>query len=245
MKLPFAFEKKRGPSKADNKGHLDDDTSEDVNCPDDQSICGLSDLYFPEETDESHVRDIVDVLVDMGRLTSAKCAQLRQQCQQGGDKVDGDVEAILLKEGLVDANEILMAKAELYGLEFRHIEPEDVKKEVLDKSGLDIDFIKSNSVCPVAIEAGTLVVATCEPANIFAIEDVKKLSKMQVQVVMSSIEDIEAAGAGGCGLEIGPGRHTDRIQFLEDQLERRFYYCATFQHPVCHIQVGARCSVPV
>ena len=192
MKLPFAFEKKQDSSKADDRGHLDADISEDANCPDDESICGLSELYFPEEADESHVRDIVDVLVEMGRLTSAQCAQLRRQCRRDGGEIDGDVEAILLKEGMVSSTEILTAKAELYGLEFRHIEPEDVKKEVLDKSGLDIDFIKSNSVCPVAIEEGTLVVATCEPANVFAIEDVKRRSQMEVQVSVCSLEDIEA-----------------------------------------------------
>jgi len=141
MKLPFAFEKKQASTEDDYKGHSASEFSEEANCLDDQSIQGLSDLYFPEEADESHVHGVIDVLVDMGKLTSGQCMELRQQCRRTGSTLDSDIEAILLKEKLVGTEDILVAKAELYGLEFRHIKAEDVEKEVLNKSGLDIDFI--------------------------------------------------------------------------------------------------------
>ncbi|MHC4737973.1 MAG: GspE/PulE family protein [Planctomycetota bacterium] len=192
MKLPFAFEKKQDSTENEYKGHSAPEFSEEANCLDDQSIQGLSDLYFPEEADESHVHGIIDVLVDMGKLTSGQCMELRQQCRRAGSTLDSDIEAILLKEGLVGTEDILMAKAELYGLELRRIKAEDVEKEVLNKSGLDIDFIKSNLVCPVAIEEGMLVVGTNEPGNVFAIEDVKRRSQIPVQMVVCSVEDIEA-----------------------------------------------------
>jgi type IV pilus assembly protein PilB len=65
-----------------------------------------------------------------------------------------------------------------------------VQKEAFEK--LDIDFIKSNSLCPIAIEQGTLVVATSEPANVFAIEDVKRQTQMELMVVVCNVKDIEA-----------------------------------------------------
>jgi type IV pilus assembly protein PilB len=74
--------------------------------------------------------------------------------------------------------------------EFRHIEPKTIEKEAFEK--LDIDFIKSSSVCPIAIEQETLVVATSEPANVFAIEDVKRQTQMNLQVIVCSQEEIEA-----------------------------------------------------
>jgi len=83
-----------------------------------------------------------------------------------------------------------MAKASLYGLQFRHVKVEEIEKEAFEK--LDIDFIKSSSVCPIAIEEGDLVVATSEPANVFAIEDVKRQTQMEPRVVVCSAEDIEA-----------------------------------------------------
>ena len=154
---------------------------------DEAEIRGLSELYCPEEAGESHVQDIADVLLDMGKLTPEQHGQLRQeQLVRPGT----DAASLLLETGVVGTDDILEAKASLYGLEFRHIEPASVEKDAFEK--LDIDFIKSSSICPVSIQDGTLVVATSEPANVFAIEDAKRHTQMNLQVVVCSTEDIEA-----------------------------------------------------
>jgi type IV pilus assembly protein PilB len=163
------------------------------------NIRGLSDLYFPEEAGESHTRDIADVLLDIGKLTPEQHAHLRQE---QSSKHTSDDATLLLKEGLVTTDDVLEARAKLHGLEFRHIKPDEVEKEAFKK--IDKDFIRSSSICPIAIEGGpkrkkgrmkteeeTLVVATSEPANVFAIEDVKKRTKMNLQVIVCSQEDID------------------------------------------------------
>jgi len=189
MKLPFVFESKRGTSELvrDSKKHLD--SPEEELCAEDQSIRGLSDLYSPEEVNESKVRDVADVLLDMGKITAQQHAQLRQDCANSGAKSASDVATLLLKTQLCSARDILTARAELCGLEFRHIKPENIEKEAFEK--VDIDFIKNNSVCPIAIEEETLVVATSEPENVFAIEDVKRQTQMDVHVIACSQEDID------------------------------------------------------
>ncbi len=155
-------------------------------------IPGLSDLYFPEEEapvlritsakqSKKDGYDIADILLDMGKLTPEQHARLQPSTNPVGAG---------LKEGLISADDILEAKALLYGLEFRHIEPKNIERCAFEK--LNIDFIKSNSVCPIVIEGETLVVATSEPANVFAIEDVKKQTQMNVEVVVCSQQDIDA-----------------------------------------------------
>ena len=153
----------------------------------DQPIRGLSELYSPEEAGESHVRDVADVLLDTGKLTPEQHGWLRQQQSV---KPGSDVAALLLEAGLVGGDDILEASAALYGLEFRHIKPETVEKQAFEK--LDIDFIKGNSIMPIAINEGTLVVATYEPANFFVIEEVKRQTQMNLQVVVCSAEEINA-----------------------------------------------------
>jgi hypothetical protein len=222
MKLPFTFERKRNSSEPETNlqsatGGLDMETVGGETCSEsgakfcnksqngnpDQSIRGLSNLYCPEETGESHVCDIADVLLDMGKLTPEAHSRLQQEFAYSGIKSASDATTLLLKTGLINANDILEAKASLYGLEFRHIKPEDVEKEAFEK--LNIDFIKDSSVCPIAIEKGpqrneghfgtqgeTLVVATSEPANVFAIEEVKRQTRMELKVVVCSAEAIEA-----------------------------------------------------
>jgi type IV pilus assembly protein PilB len=187
MKLRFLSERNQEPSEPDKdlEERSESDVAAGQSSSEDQSIRGLSDLYFPEEPDESQVRDIVDVLLEAGKITPEQHARLRQEQSA---KTGGDPVAWLLKEGLVNSDDILMAKAELCGLEFRHIALEHVQQEAFEK--LDIDFIRRSSIAPIAIDADTLVVATSEPANVFAIEDVKRQTQMQVKVVVCPEHDI-------------------------------------------------------
>jgi type IV pilus assembly protein PilB len=188
MKLPFLSEKSKDSSEPqeDLQGHLNADATTAQAYPDDESVRGLSNLYFPEGPSESHVRDIADVLLDMGRITDEQHASLRQE---QAAKPASDAATWLLKEGFAHADDVLMAQAELCGLEFRRIAAEDVEKHAFDK--LDSDFMKRSSIVPVTTHESTLVIATSEPANVFAIEDVKRQTQMNVEVVVCPKDDIE------------------------------------------------------
>jgi type IV pilus assembly protein PilB len=154
----------------------------------DTDIDGLSDLYFPEEDKDSHVRDVADVLLETGKITPEKYESVRQQAC-GAAQQDSDTAALMLKAGFCSEDDILIAKAGLCGLKFQHVLPEKVEREAFEK--LDINFIKSSSVCPVAIDGKTLVVATSEPADLFVIEDVKRQTQMNVEVLVCTDQDIK------------------------------------------------------
>jgi hypothetical protein len=132
MKLPFKFERKRNSSEPETNlqsatGGLDMETAGGEICSEsgakfcnksqnvdpDQPIRGLSNLYRPEETGESHVYDIADVLLNMGKLTPEVHGRLRQKFASSGIKSASDATALLLKTGLINANDILEAKASL------------------------------------------------------------------------------------------------------------------------------------
>ena len=200
MKLPFLFGKSKplqaesesekdlsAKQTADLSEHVDTDYAAGATCSESLSIRGLSDLYVPEESRVLHERDIADALLEMGKITEQQHAHVRQEQLE---KPGSDAATWLLKDGLINTNDVLMAKAKLYGLEFRQIGPEDVQQQAFVK--LDIDFIKRSNIVPIAVEQDTLVVATSEPANIFAIEDVKRQTQMNLQVVVCSLEDIMA-----------------------------------------------------
>jgi len=154
---------------------------------DDAEVRGLSDLYSPEPTSQTHVRDAADILLEMGKITDEQYGRLRRELM---NRPGVDAAMWLLKEGWVKTDDVLHAKAKLGGLEFRHVLPEEVEKEAFEK--LDIAFIQRSSVVPIAVEQDTLLVATSEPANVFAIEDVKRQTGMNVRVVVCSADDINA-----------------------------------------------------
>lgn len=144
---------------------------------------GLSNLYSPQISEVTHVRDVADVLLEMEIISPDQSDQIRRQEQ---DNVAG-IEELLKKAG-VQADDILRAKAQLYGFEFRSVNAEDVDRSAFAK--LELDYIRNSKIMPIAIENGCLVVGTNEPANVFAIDDVKRQTGMDVSVVVCSEDDI-------------------------------------------------------
>lgn len=147
---------------------------------------GLCNLYSPQTSEAAHVRDMIDVLVEMEKITAQQAEQIRRQDAQ---KAPGGLEGLLKKAGATD-EDILAARASLCGFEFRRITAEAVNRHAFDK--LEADYIRSNHIMPVAIENDVLIVATSEPTNVFAIDDVKRQTRMPVQVVVCPESDIQA-----------------------------------------------------
>ena len=162
----------------------------DLSTEGDQSVRGLSDLYSPDPGPDLHspVHDIADILQEMGKITEDQYARLR--LHQASNPACDSVEW-LVQEKCVDADDVLPAKAQWYGLEFQPIAPADVEKEAFEK--LSSEFIRRNFILPVRVEGQTLVVATSEPGNVLAMEDVKRQTQMELKVVVCRAEDIEAA----------------------------------------------------
>ncbi len=157
------------------------------------SIPGLSELYFPDDSPQqntpSAVNDIIDALLNIGIITAEQHKDIRQTAGRNAGGEAQNPEEALLKIGLVTAEDILKAKASMYGMEFRRISPEKVNKLAFEK--LDLNFIKSNNVVPVGIEQDCLLIATSEPANVFVLEDVKRQTNMNIKTIVCTPEDIE------------------------------------------------------
>ncbi len=186
MKLPFGLDKHKQSDRPDDyDGALTDINSTAVQT-EPEEIPGLSNLYSPEQAVEFHERDLADVLLEIGKINNDQLSFVRREQEANPGS---DLERILQKNGLVDKTDILEAKAKTYGLEFRHIDPEEINREVFDM--LDLDFIQNNSICPIALEAEGMVIATSEPSNAFAIEEVKRRVQMNMIVVACSQNDID------------------------------------------------------
>jgi type IV pilus assembly protein PilB len=150
-----------------------------------EEISGLSQLYCPEQDSTAHVRDVADVLREMGKITAKELSKIRGIQKK---RADCDVCQIIGELKLSDEPEISMAQASLYGFEFRQVEPEQVDREAFDK--LELEYIKSNHIMPISVRGKSLVVATSRPADLFVIEDVKRQTKMNVRTVVCLEEDI-------------------------------------------------------
>ena len=152
----------------------------------DEEISGLSQLYSPGEDHVSQIRDVADVLSEMGTITSEQLSEIRRKQKA---RPNSDVSRIITELRLASETDIAMARAGLYGLEFRRIDPESVDRKAFDN--LDIDYIKNNRIMPVAIKDETLVIATSHPSDLFVIEDVKRQTRMNTETIVCLDSDID------------------------------------------------------
>lgn len=148
---------------------------------------GLQNLYSPQTTAQTRIRDVADMLFEDELLSSEQLDSIRTRQRDSGE----DIEALLTEQGF-STEQILRGKAKLYGYEFKTIIPEQIDRKAF--SLIDIHTIRESLVMPIKInEEGTLLVATTEPSNVFAIDDVKRQTGMAVDVVVCLKEDIESA----------------------------------------------------
>jgi type IV pilus assembly protein PilB len=175
------FGKKTEHPQADYSAVLDLDAGQTDITP------GLQNLYSPQATTQTRIRDIADVLLEDELLSAEQLDAVRNQQQESG----ADLENLLTEQGF-DTELLLRAKAKLYGYEFRTISPEQIDRKAF--SLMDIKTIRESKVMPIkTTEEGALLVATTQPSNVFAIDDVKRQTGMSIDVVVCVIEDIEAA----------------------------------------------------
>ena len=151
-----------------------------------EQICGLSQLYSPEQEVVAHIRDVADILHEKQIISDQQLSELRRAQEKDSGR---DICRIITDLNYADETEIAKAKAGLYGFEFVRLEPEKIDKEAFEK--LEPDYIKSNRIIPVALKGQTLVAATSRPSDLFIIEDVKRQTGMNLEVVVCLEEDID------------------------------------------------------
>ncbi|MCE5185763.1 MAG: Flp pilus assembly complex ATPase component TadA [Planctomycetaceae bacterium] len=147
---------------------------------------GLRNLYSPQLTTKSRMRDLADMLCELTAVTSEQVAQIREELRTANT----DIETLAAGKYNVAKETILEAKARLYGYEFKRLTPEQVDKKAF--ALLDIKVIRTSFLMPVRIkENGVLLLATTQPSNVFAIDDVKRQTNMDIDVIVCPQEDIE------------------------------------------------------
>lgn len=161
-----------------------------------EHLTGLSTLYSPEPEVDCEpsaeplqsivINDIAHIMLEMGRINEEQLENLRREQTDNGVT---DIEKIMLQQGLVNDEDILIAKAKLYGFEFRDIEPEEVDRNAFEK--LDLDYIRTNHIMPIACQDDILTLASSDPANVFAVDDIKRRTQMNVNIVVCNEKAIE------------------------------------------------------
>jgi type IV pilus assembly protein PilB len=130
-----------------------------------------------------------EALVDKGLITREQLEDaLAQQAQRGHKKLLGEV---LVELKFVTEEQVMEVLAEGYGLPFvthtaRIADPKVV--ELLPR-----DFLEEHNVLPLFRVRGVLTVAVAEPANLFLVEEIERLTGDEVQIVAAAKGEIASS----------------------------------------------------
>jgi len=151
-------------------------------------IQGLTDLYRPEhDLPTQDTRDVADILLENQKITQSQYVALRKLQQTDPSRESAEW---LMNEQIIDDTTLLEARAILHGFEFQRIEPSHVDSSAFEL--IDDELREKNGMLAVRMEDSVLVVAMCEPANVFAVEDVRRQLERELRVLICPEKDFLA-----------------------------------------------------
>jgi len=134
--------------------------------------------------------DLADLLLRSERLTPEQFQKLRKQRESSGDPTD----SCLVKLGLLSEQDLLDFLSAFFKLP-----PADLRALEADRAVLDLvphEICSRFNVIPIRRQGRTLQLAMADPTNIYAVEDIKFLTGLEIQPVVAVESKIrEAIGA--------------------------------------------------
>src|SRR6266487_5430771 len=128
------------------------------------------------------------LLLDRGLVKPEQLERaLDEQRRSNHQKLLGEV---LVELRICSEDQITEALAQAYGVPYARISPRIADPKVI--AVLPKEFLEKHQVLPLFLVEGTLTVAVPEPANVFLVEEIERLSGYQVQVVAATGRDIRA-----------------------------------------------------
>jgi type IV pilus assembly protein PilB len=131
----------------------------------------------------------------LGQLLLAKGLVQPEQLERALDEQRRSNHQKLLGEVLVELricteDQIVEALAQAYGVPYARVSPKIADPKVI--AVLPKEFLEKHQVLPLFLIEGVITVAVPEPANVFLLEEIERLSGYQVQVVAATTRDIKA-----------------------------------------------------
>jgi type IV pilus assembly protein PilB len=128
------------------------------------------------------------LLLEKGMLKPEQLERaLEEQKRTNHQKLLGE---ILVELRLCTEDQITEALAQAYGVPYARVSPRIADPKVI--AILPKDFLEKHQVLPLFLVERVLTVALSEPANVFLLEEIERLSGHQVQLVAATSRDIKA-----------------------------------------------------
>jgi type IV pilus assembly protein PilB len=128
-----------------------------------------------------------DVLVDLGYVPEDRARTAIEEARSA----NLPPEELLLKQGAISMDQLSRAVAERYGLD--HIDLSVYHVDMAAANLIPVNTARRYGALPVGfVDSQTLLVATADPTNVLAVDDIQIATGLDCRVAVSAVEDIEA-----------------------------------------------------
>jgi type IV pilus assembly protein PilB len=132
-------------------------------------------------------KSLGDILVDEGLLNRKQLAEAEEEQQRVGKSLG----RVLVDMGLVQEAALVSALARQVGLDFV-----DLTEHQIDPAAASLlpeQVSRRYRALPIGYDGTRLIVAMSDPANVFALDDIRTITGMEVKPVVATASDVEAA----------------------------------------------------
>ena len=130
---------------------------------------------------------IGELLVKQNLLTTEQLRKAREEAKTHGQRLGAQI----TKLGFLQENQLSEFVAKQYGVPDINLDEFDIDPAVIQL--IPEEVAQKHTVLPVNRAGSTLILATADPSNIFAIDDIKFLTGYNVEVVVAAEEQIKRA----------------------------------------------------
>ena len=161
---------------------------------------------------------LIDTLADRGVLSEAERARALEVVSAASDRPP---HLTLLEKGFVKEENLFPALADEFGLQFVDLTQTTVDPQAL--AGIPQKLVHKKNLMPIARSNGTLVVATGDPFDSYALDELQTITGLQIHPVLGSPKEIARLlkthfGIGGDNVAaiMATAKQDDDIELLEN-----------------------------
>jgi type II secretion system protein E len=158
---------------------------------------------------------LVQRLIRRGSIPAADLARISEAHFAAPTK---PLHELLIERGFAKEDDVLIALAEEFGMELVDLTQVTVEPETLQ--AMPLKLVHRRSLMPLSRNNGTLVVATGDPYDVYALDELQMLTGLQIQPVLASPREIARLikthfGVGGETVSAMMADRADEVELLD------------------------------
>src|SRR3989304_3148060 len=140
------------------------------------------------------------ILVQAGLLSEAQLERALQQQKQTGERLG----RVILSMGLASQDDIARAIAKQLSIDFYNLSDALLEEDILLR--IPEQIARRHHVIPIAVEDGSLVLGMEDPLDVVALDDLRKLTGLEIRPAVITPGAFHPHRLGGEGVHAHPGQ---------------------------------------